>query len=182
MKNIPLWQFSLFVIIVFLGTLLHFLYGWTGNNIAVAHFSAVNESTFEHMKILFFPAFLLAILQGRFLRGKYENFWCVKTAGILTSTTLVPVLFYTYNGAFGSSPDWVNIAIFFISAGSGCWLEARLFKKGSRPCKLAKAVLILLIFIAVCFVVFTFAPPRIPLFLDPLTGGYGLIPLVPAPI
>ncbi|MBR2441690.1 MAG: hypothetical protein IKB20_01260 [Clostridia bacterium] len=174
MKNIPLWQFAGFVITVFLGTLLHFLYGWTGENISVAHFSAVNESTWEHMKILFFPAFLLAIVQNKFFKENYENFWCVKGVGILTSTLLVPVLFYTYNGAFGSSPDWVNIAIFFVSAGVGVWLEARLFKKGNRPCKLAKAVLILLILMAVCFVIFTFAPPMLPLFLDPLTGGYGL--------
>ena len=174
MKNIPLWQFAGFVITVFLGTLLHFLYGWTGENIAVAHFAAVNESTWEHMKILFFPAFLFAIVQRKFFKGTYENFWCVKAVGILTSTLLVPVLFYTYNGALGASPDWVNIAIFFVAAGVGFWLETRLFQKGSRPCKLAKAALILLIIISVCFVIFTFIPPKIPLFLDPLTGGYGL--------
>ncbi len=173
-KSIPLWQFGGFVFTVAVGTILHFLYGWTGQNIAVAHFSAVNESTFEHMKILFFPALLFAVIQSRYFKREYENFWCVKTAGILTATLLVPVLFYTLGGAFGSTPDWVNIAIFFISAGVGFWIESKLFQKGSRLCKLAKAAVVLLILAAVCFVLFTFIPPHIPLFLDPLTNTYGL--------
>ena len=173
-KSIPLWQFGGFVFTAFVGTILHFLYGWTGENIAVAHFSAVNESTFEHMKILFFPALFFALIQRRFFIKEYKNFWCVKGAGIFTATLLVPILFYTYNRAFGTSPDWVNILIFFLSAGAGFALEARLFQKGSRPCIFAKAAVLLLIVIAVCFVVFTFAPLKLPLFLDPLTGKYGL--------
>ncbi len=173
-KSIPLWQFGGYVFTVFIGTLLHFLYGWTGKNIAVAHFSAVNESTWEHMKILFFPALLFAVIQGRFFKKDYGNFWCIKAVGIFTATLLVPVSFYTFGGAFGSTPDWVNIAIFFISAGVGFWIESKLFQKGNRPCKLAKAAAVLLILAAVCFVLFTFIPPHIPLFLDPLTNTYGL--------
>ena len=48
---------------VLLGSLLHFVYGWSGSNVFAAGFSAVNESTWEHMKLLFFPVFLLTLLQ-----------------------------------------------------------------------------------------------------------------------
>ena len=27
----------------------------------------------------------------------------------------IPVLFYTYSGVLGKSPDWINIAIFYIT-------------------------------------------------------------------
>ena len=48
---------------VLLGSLLHFVYGWSGGSVLAAGFSAVNESTWEHMKLLFFPVFLLTLVQ-----------------------------------------------------------------------------------------------------------------------
>lgn len=35
---------------------------------------------------------------------------------ILLGLVLIPVLFYTYNGVFGKSPDWINTAIFYFTA------------------------------------------------------------------
>ena len=97
------------------GTLLHFLYEWTGGAVWAAPFSGVNESTWEHMKLLFWPMLVFAIVQSRSFRDR-KDFWCVKLRGILLGLTLIPILFYTYNGAIAPSPDWLNIAIFFISA------------------------------------------------------------------
>ena len=77
----------------------------------MAPFSGVNESTWEHMKLLFWPLFFFALVQRPFFREQ-KNYWCVKLAEILLGLLLIPVLFYTYNGAFEQSPDWVNIAIF----------------------------------------------------------------------
>ncbi len=172
-RDLSLWQFAGFALTVLGGTLLHFLYDWTNESVLIAPFSGVNESTWEHMKLLFFPLFILALIQSRFFK-EYENFWYVKLAGIATGLVLIPVLFYTYNGAFGKSPDWLNIAIFFISAAVVFLLETRLFKKdslrGKRPW-LAFGVICL---IGVLFVVFTFATPQIPLFQDPLTATYGI--------
>ena len=44
------------------GNLLHFVYDWTGQAGWAAYLSAVNESTWEHMKLLFFPVLLLSVL------------------------------------------------------------------------------------------------------------------------
>ena len=44
-----------FIFISVLGVLLHFTYEWSGNNPIVGLFSATNESTWEHLKLLFFP-------------------------------------------------------------------------------------------------------------------------------
>ena len=109
------------------GVLLHFLYDLTGNNILISVVSAVNESTWEHMKLLFFPMFIFALTEYSFLKER-KNFWCIKLIGILAGLVLIPVLFYTYNGVFGKSPDFVNIAIFFVSAFAAYLLEWRLFK------------------------------------------------------
>lgn len=172
-RDVPFWQFAGFVLTTVGGTLLHFLYDWTNGSVLVAPFSGVNESTWEHMKLLYFPLLLFALLQRRFFK-EYQNFWCVKLVGILTGLVLIPVLFYTYNGAFGKSPDWLNIGIFFLAAALAFLVEARLFKKGSLPCKRPRLAFSTIILIGVLFVAFTFITPQIPLFQDPLSGTYGL--------
>ena len=52
-RSLTLWQFFGFAFTSLLGTLLHFLYEWTGKSPLVAPFSGVNESTWEHMKLLY---------------------------------------------------------------------------------------------------------------------------------
>ena len=155
------------------GTLLHFLYDWLGEAVWIAPLSGINESTWEHMKLLFWPMFIFAIVQSFFFRDR-EDFWCVKLRGILLGILLIPVLFYTYNGAIGKSPDWLNIAIFFLSAAIAYIFETRLFNTERLRCKSPKPPLLLLCMIALLFVVFTFATPEIGIFKDPLSGTYGL--------
>ena len=178
-KDLFLWQFTGLTFTAVLGTLSHFLYEWTGI-LAFAPFCAVNESTWEHMKILFFPMLLFAFIQFPFFRKETANFWKIKLIGITLGTLLIPVLFYTIIGAFGVSPDWVNISIFFLSAGIAYAVESQLFKteKQTAPSVFWKiAPLILLVLFSLAFIAFTFYPPTLPLFKDPLSGGYGLIPL-----
>ena len=168
-----LWQAAGFALVTFGGTILHFLCGWTGESILVTPFSGINESTWEHMKLLFWPLFLFALVQRLFFKDQ-EHYWCVKLAQILLGLVLIPVLFYTYNGVFGKSPDWINIAIFYISALLVFLFEWWMFKKDFLPCKYPRLALSAICLIGVLFVVFTFTPPQIPLFQDPLTGTYGV--------
>ena len=155
------------------GTILHYLYDWLGSALWIAPFSGVNESTWEHMKLLFWPMFVYAMIQWLLLR-KREDFWCVKLRGILVGLILIPVIFYTYNGVIGKSPDWLNIAIFFISAAIVYIYESKLFKSEKTRCKYPKLAFLMLCVIAILFVVFTFATPRLGIFEDPLTGTFGI--------
>ena len=172
-REIGIWQLLGYALTSVGGTLLHFLYEWTGEAVWSAPFSGVNESTWEHMKLLFFPMFIFAIVQSFFFRDR-ENFWCVKLRGILLGLVLIPVLFYTYNGVVGSSPDYINIAIFFISAAIAFIFETRQFKCGTTVCKHPRLAVVTLCVIALLFVIFTFATPEIDIFKDPLTGTYGI--------
>ncbi len=168
-----LWQFGGFALSTLGGTLLHFLYDWTGESLLIAPFSAVNESTWEHMKLLYFPLFIFALVQSRFFK-EYKNFWCVKLVGSLTGLALIPVLYYTYNGAIGKSPDWLNITIFFVAAAVTFLVEGVLFRRHGLRCKRPRLAFALLCLPGVLFVAFTFATPTLPLFQDPLTGTYGI--------
>ncbi len=172
-RSIGIWQLMGFAVTSLGGTLLHFLYDWLGEAVWIAPLSGVNESTWEHMKLLFWPMFIFAIVQSFFFRDR-KDFWCVKLKGILLGLIMIPVLFYTYNGVIGSSPDWINIAIFFISAAIAYIYETRQFNNGTTKCKSSRLAIILLCIIAILFLIFTFATPKIGIFKDPLTGTYGI--------
>ena len=172
-RSIGLWQLWGFAATSLGGTLLHFLYGWLGKAAWIAPFSGVNESTWEHMKLLFWPMLIFAVIQSFFFRDR-EDLWCIKLRGILLGLLLIPVIFYTYNGVVGRSPDWINIAIFFISAAIAYIYETRLFRKKSLPCTYPKLAIAALFLLALLFTVFTFGTPEIGIFKDPLTGTYGI--------
>jgi hypothetical protein len=172
-RNIGLWQLMGFAETSLLGTVLHFLYEWLGDAVWIAPFSGVNESTWEHMKLLFWPMFLYAIVQRFFFRDR-ADFWCIKLRGILLGLVLIPILFYTYNGVIGRSPDWLNIAIFFLSAAMAYIYETRLFIANTFYGKNQKLALAALCGVALLFVLFTFRTPEIGIFKDPLTGTYGI--------
>ena len=172
-QKIALRQLSGFAVTALGGTLLHFLYDWLDESKLVAPLSGVNESTWEHMKLLFWPMLIFAIVQSFSFRDE-KSFWCVKLRGILLGLSLIPILFYTYNGAVGKSPDWLNIAIFFISATIAYLYETKQFNESKLPCHSPKSAIITLSIIAALFVIFTFATPQLGIFRDPLTGRYGI--------
>ena len=171
--KIGLWQLMGFAVTSLGGTILHFLYDWLGEAVWIAPFSGVNESTWEHMKLLFWPMLAFAVVQSFFFKER-GDFWCIKLRGILLGMALIPVIFYTYNGAVGRSPDWLNIAIFFVVAAAVYIYEARLFEGEGVKCGSPKWAVAVLGALAVLFVVFTFITPEIGIFRDPLTGGYGI--------
>ena len=172
-RSISLWQLLGFAVTSLGGTLLHFLYDWLGKSPFIAPFSSVNESTWEHMKLLFWPMFIFAIVQSFFFRDR-DEFWCAKLKGTLLGLTLIPVLFYTYNGAIGKSPDWLNITIFFVSAAVAYIFETRHFNKENTVCHHPRLAFALLCLIAFMFVVFTFITPKIGIFRDPIDGTFGI--------
>ncbi len=168
------WQLGGFLFTAALGTFLHFLFDLTGQNWVAGLFSAVNESIWEHMKLLFYPMFLFAMLENRLWGRENPQFWCIKLLGILLGLVLIPVLYYTYSGILGENIDWINIAIFFVTAAVSYRFETVLLQRGCT-CRLqSDAALVVLWLLAAVFTLFTFRPPLIPLFQDPQTGTYGL--------
>ena len=171
--SVGLWQLWGFATASLGGTILHFLYDLSDKSAFIAPFSGVNESTWEHMKLLFWPMLFFAVVQSVFFR-EHKDFWWIQLRGILLGLALIPILFYTYNGVIGRSPDWINIAIFFVAAAASYIYETRKFHKEQRPCRSPRAALAVLLVIGLSFVLFTFRTPEIGIFKDPLTGAYGI--------
>ena len=172
-RLVGVWQLAGFAATSLGGTVLHFLYEWLGKARWTTPFSGVNESTWEHMKLLFWPMFIYAAVQSFFFKDR-RDFWCVKLRGTVLGLVLIPVIFYTYNGVIGRSPDWINIVIFFISAAAVYIYEYRLFKSEKARCPSPELAVAALSAISLLFILFTFITPEIGIFRDPLTGTYGI--------
>ena len=174
-KRLFFWELGGFAFTALAGTLLHFVYEWSGGSALAAAFSAVNESTWEHMKLLFFPMFLFSVVQVCALGKTYPNLLAVRAVSTLAGLALIPVLFYTYTGALGFHVMWADIAVFFLADLGAFALDFRLLRRGrlSQPWQpvLGLAARWAL---AVCFVWCTFRPVHLALWRDPVTGNFGV--------
>lgn len=158
-----------------LGTLLHFAYQWSGENLLVASFSAVNESVWEHLKLVFYPMLLMAIIEYFFVKKVVNNYMEAKTIGIFTAMSFVIVSFFTYTGIIGTHFLIMDILIFVISIILGEWISYRLIKRKNESTIQSKILASLItVFLLICFVVCTYATPTVNLFRDFATGIYGI--------
>lgn len=161
-----------FIFVGIVGALLHFVYEWSGNNAIVGAFSAVNESTWEHLKLVFYPMIVSSIV-GYFTIGKdIPNFICSRTKGILIAMSCIVVLFYVYSGVLGKTIDAINIIIFYISVFVGEYFSYKNMAN-KVSCNNILAIIILLIFFG-SFILFTYFTPQIGIFKDPTTNSYGI--------
>ena len=143
-----------FLFISILGVLLHFTYEWSDDNRIVGLFSAVNESTWEHLKLLFFPMLLLTLVELFFFHEKMPaNYLWARTLGILSGMIFIVAVFYTLNGILGTNYDWINIALF---------VENDVYRNGkAEKLILSSAILLLL---TAAFFTFTEYPPQLGIF------------------
>ena len=174
-KRLFRWEAGAAVCTAVVGTLFHFLYGWCGESPVVGAFAAVNESVWEHMKLLFVPAFLEFFLHSAALGGIYPNLPAARAAGVLVGLAAIPVGFYTYTGIWGTHVLWADIGLFLGAVGLTFAVEFRLLRRG-RFAGLWQQVAGLLVLWALAFVFVwcTFLPPRIPLWQDTQTGQFGI--------
>lgn len=167
MKDLKRITLTGILFVIILGSLWHFVYQWTGNNPVIGLFFPVNESTWEHMKLCFFPMLFYSFYMNRKIRHDYPCISSALLSGILLSTFLVPVIFYTYSGILGHNVLILDIATFIASVLSAF---AAVYKF-SLSCRLVpyRRILQLSVFtLAVCFFLFTYYPPDIGIFTDPV--------------
>lgn len=162
-----------FIFVSILGTLLHFAFDFFNSNPVVAIFSSTNESTWEHLKLLFFPMLLSTII-GYFYLGKdFKNYFCARAIGIVSGLAFIIIFFYTYTGIIGTNYAILDISSFFIAVIIG---EYRSFKEmlSFSDCNKTLSIGTILILL-ICFALFTYYPPKINLFKDPVTQSYGIL-------
>ena len=167
MKILKSYTFWGIIIVSILGTLCHFVYEWTNNNPIIGLFTPVNESTWEHMKLIFFPMIIYSVFINKKLSKIYPCIYSASAFSILFGTFLIPVLFYTYSGILGYNIAIIDILTFYISVIAAFCIYYRL----AQSCKAQKysSILNFLLFlIGVAFLFFTIYPPNIGIFISPI--------------
>lgn len=154
------------IFVVITGSLSHFLYDWSNHNPIVGLFTPVNESIWEHMKLLFFPMLFYSI----FMIYKFKHkFPCIASAlffGILTGTLLIPFFYYAYTNILGKNYFVLDISVFILSIVISFWLTYKLtlsHRLESHTFVFGISICILF----VLFLLFTYHPPNSAVFQDP---------------
>ena len=155
--------FLAFVLTALAGSALHFGFALCPSPL-VGLFCPVSESVWEHLKLLYWP-FLAA---GFVLNRKAENAqaaWSGTLAGLLFMPVFLLGVYYTLESGFAFTAGWLNISLYVLSLALGFYLSAKLARSGALSW-LCGVLVILAGLYGAALILFTMAPPPLPIFLS----------------
>lgn len=157
-----------------LGSLLHFTYKWSKENIIVGMFSPVNESVFEHTKLLLTPLTLFWGIGYFFLKDgtNINNYFLAMLISIVFSIIVMITFYYTYKEIIGNFYLWIDILDLLISLLMGQVLANHFYVYGKGISWGVSLGLIIVIFAA--YIYLTYKPFKTPLFYDKKNKNYGI--------
>ena len=168
------WELTGIIVIFILGSLIHFGYELTDKiNLFTAIF-AVNESIWEHAKLTFWAPLIYGLIEYFFIGKYYPNFLTAKTISAIVTTIVMIVLFYTLSGAIGYHSFASDLIIYEISIIVGLTISYKVILMEPLPLATTYISIILIVFFIMIFYLFSFNPPKLPLFKCGATGKYGV--------
>lgn len=148
---------------ILLGVLNHFLYQLSGGAAFVALFCPVNESVWEHLKLLFFPILFVSVIEYLRYRPEAIRFFYYRFLSTLCAIGATVTLFYTYTGIIGRDFFVMDILIFVFSILFAFCMDAHFYQISIKKMS-QTATFSLWVVVSLCYFVFTCFPPDIPLF------------------
>ena len=158
-----------------LGAALHFAFEWSGYWPPAAVFAGVNESTWEHFKIGFWPGLLFALIEFRWLRRTARSFWPAKTIGLLCVPVVIAILFYSYTAILGTHELILDVVIFVIAVAVGQLVSYRLMTARRFGPRISRGLAVALLVMVAAYSLLSFFAPRWFLFEHPETGEVGIL-------
>lgn len=147
-----------FVLTTLAGTCLHYLYDLLPS-LVTALFSPVQESIWEHLKIIYWP-YLAAmfIVTGKAGRGQRGG-WLFS---LLVISVAMLIIGYVYHISLGGSSVLFDIGLYVVLMAVGFFLPGRLKETAGH----SAPVFFLVVLLGVAIILFTFLPPDHILFSD----------------
>lgn len=160
-------SFFYIIMSILLGVLWHYIYDWSNGNQFVGMFFPKNESTWEHLKLLFYPVLIISILEY-ILKRRRDGFIVSRTYGVFYGMAIIVILFYTYMGVVGIEYAPINIIIYIIGVFAAYGMSEKYYERRSSTFRSREIITILLILLMViAFAVFSFYTPDINIFRVP---------------
>lgn len=152
---------------------LHFLYDKFPNFIT-SIFSPVNQSIWEHMKILFGSIILSGVIQKIIVltkKLKINNICLSNFIGAITSIPIFLIIFLPIYNILGENII-ITIIIMFMTIAISEIISYKIMNK--KDFKLEKKTIFFVIIIYIIFAILTYYPLKIDLFIDPENSTYGI--------
>lgn len=146
------------------GTLLHFVYAWSGENRVVGLYAPVNESSWEHLKLLFFPVLAYTIWEYCWIGRRWRGYILARAEGAWIGMLTILGLFYTYSGILGFHCLTLDILTFIAGASAAAYFTKKRITRESGSNRLGICILVLT---AIGFGIFSLSPPQFGMFLPP---------------
>ena len=160
-----------FIVLSVVGTILHFTYDLSKKNIIVGVFSSVNESIWEHIKILITP--ILIYNTVKYVCGYQNNYFLALFMQLLIAILGIYYFYKLKVRIFKNKKDYLNILIFYIVSFM-CSLAQNYIKNFPEYNILNVVSLFGTIIIFIMYMTFTICPPKKDMFKDQITGKYGI--------
>ena len=157
------------IFISIFGTFLHFVYEMSNHNKLVAVFAAVNESTWEHIKIGKTPTINWSLY---YILNK--NYLVSISLSLLTIIFLIPILFYTYTYFTKKSILWIDITCFYITIILSQLVFNHFINIETIQSIYTYLSIILLVIELISYLKLTYYPIKNIIFKDPLSNKYGI--------
>jgi len=154
-----------FVLAVLAGILQHFLHEWLPIPLT-ALFAPVNESVWEHLKLLYWPFLLAAILLTRRMR-ELPRAWSAFLASLLLMPLVLTSLYYLLKSGFGLESAALDIALYLAVMAFGFLLSYHLYDSGAAERRLGGLIVLSALY-GVALIVFSVAAPPLPIFQPPV--------------
>ena len=145
------------------GSALHFGYDLCPSPL-VGLICPVTESVWEHLKLLYWPFLASGFLLNRKAQDA-QAAWSGTLAALLVMPAFLLGIYYILESGFAFTAGWLNIALYVLSLALGFWLMARLTKTGGLSW-LCGVLVIAAGLYGAALILFTMAPPALPIFLD----------------
>ena len=160
------------IIIAVVGTLAHFLYDLTNHNKFIGLFTAVNESTWEHIKIALTPILLCGLYDG-FVYGENPNYFLAKFVSLMTPIIVIPCIFYGYKSITKKPILVIDILSFYFVIFLSQLLFKVIIDSPAIPVVFNYLSCAGVFVIFGAYAVLTLMPLKLFLFKDPITKKYG---------
>ncbi len=158
------WLFVFFLTAA-AGAALHFLYDlWP--NALTAILAPVNESVWEHLKLLYWPFLAAAFYLTRGAEDGRQG-WCALLIGVLAAPVLLLGAYYPLAYGFSLHGLVLDILLYLLSLAGGFFLAYRLQPRW-LPGSVCGIFVIAAGLYGAALALFSFAPPELPIFLPPV--------------
>ncbi len=160
--------------IFILGSLFHFIYKYAGKKKWMAIISPVNESIWEHLKIAFYPALLFTLFQMLVLKDLRANFLTAELIGIYSMLLFILIAEFIYPSILKKNVLAIDLSVFFLAIVTSQVVSCFVITNQQQIIIPDSYIALVLVIQVIIFTLFSFRPPRIPLFKDSVDDKYGI--------